>query len=44
MPIVSVEQFKLIKFDYLILGGGTAGLTLAASASSQNACLVFPAF
>jgi hypothetical protein len=30
MPIVSVEQFKLIKFDYLILGGGTAGLTLAA--------------
>ncbi|KAF8195006.1 alcohol oxidase [Pholiota molesta] len=40
MPIVSVEQFKLIKFDYLILGGGTAGLTLAARLSEDKDVMV----
>ncbi|KAF8965920.1 hypothetical protein BDZ97DRAFT_1917924 [Flammula alnicola] len=40
MPIVSVEQFKATKFDYLILGGGTAGLTLAARLSEDKDVVV----
>ncbi|KAF8868345.1 alcohol oxidase [Infundibulicybe gibba] len=30
MPITTLEEFTSATFDYLIVGGGTAGLTLAA--------------
>ena len=30
MPVVSLQQFQATKFDYLIVGGGTSGLVLAA--------------
>lgn len=30
MPIVQASEFATIAFDYLIVGGGVAGLTLAA--------------
>ncbi|KAF8873116.1 alcohol oxidase [Infundibulicybe gibba] len=30
MPITTLEEFTSVTFDYLIIGGGTAGLTLAA--------------
>lgn len=30
MPIVSIEEFVSAKFDYVVVGGGTAGLAVAA--------------
>lgn len=36
MPIVSVDSFAALKYDYLVLGGGTAGLALAARYLSDN--------
>lgn len=36
MPLVSVEQVKDQHFDYIVAGGGTAGLTLAARLSEDS--------
>lgn len=30
MPIVSVDRFVATNFDYVVVGGGTAGLVVAA--------------
>jgi ribulose 1,5-bisphosphate synthetase/thiazole synthase len=30
MPIISVDEFTSKTFDYIIVGGGTAGLVVAA--------------
>lgn len=30
MPVVTASEFISTKFDYLIVGGGTSGLALAA--------------
>jgi len=35
MPIVSVEQFVTTKLDYLVVGGGTSGLVVAARLSED---------
>ncbi|KAF9460009.1 alcohol oxidase [Collybia nuda] len=35
MPVVTFAEFSSFKFDYLIIGGGTSGLTLAARLSED---------
>jgi hypothetical protein len=30
MPIVTIDEFKAARLDYLVVGGGTAGISLAA--------------
>ncbi|KAG7449768.1 alcohol oxidase [Guyanagaster necrorhizus] len=40
MPIVTVVDFFTTKFDYLVVGGGTAGLVVAARLSENPDCIV----
>ncbi|KAH9481557.1 Dehydrogenase mpl7 [Psilocybe cubensis] len=40
MPIVSIEKFHSVSFDYLILGGGTCGLALASRLSEDENLVV----
>ncbi|KIJ36601.1 GMC oxidoreductase [Sphaerobolus stellatus SS14] len=40
MPIVDTAEFLSYQFDYLIIGGGTAGLTLAARLSEDENVVV----
>ncbi|KAJ8517226.1 hypothetical protein ONZ45_g5550 [Pleurotus djamor] len=40
MPIVSYEEFVSTKFDYLIVGGGTSGLAVAARLAENTAFTV----
>ncbi|KAF9461105.1 alcohol oxidase [Collybia nuda] len=40
MPVVTVKEFVSFKFDYLIVGGGTSGLALAARLSEDPNTIV----
>ncbi|KAK0486182.1 alcohol oxidase [Armillaria novae-zelandiae] len=40
MPILTALDFLSIKFDYLVIGGGTAGLVVAARLSENPDCVV----
>lgn len=40
MPIITAVDFLSIKFDYLVIGGGTAGLVVAARLSENTECVV----
>lgn len=40
MPIVSLKEFLSRPLDYLIVGGGTAGLCLAARLSEDRDTIV----
>ena len=39
MPIVPVSEFVSLTFDYIVVGGGTAGLAVAARLS-ENADVI----
>jgi len=40
MPIVSVDAFVKTKFDYIVVGGGTCGLVVAARLTENPNCIV----
>ncbi|KAF8516786.1 alcohol oxidase [Gautieria morchelliformis] len=40
MPVVSVDEFLASKLDYLVVGGGTSGLVVAARLTENPDCVV----